>query len=489
MSNLAIESGWLIVTLMCEDRRFTVSVLVPVYNEEEFAGVLLERVFDAPLPENCALEVIVVDDASTDSSLEIVSRFAAEHPGKVRVIRHAQNRGKGAAVRTAIEHATGDFGLIQDADLEYDPAEYRKLLKPLIEGQADAVFGSRFVVAGERRVLYYWHSVANKLLTTLCNIMADTNLTDMETCYKAFRVSLVKSIPLRSNRFGIEPELTIKLAQRNSRMYEVPISYHGRTYADGKKIGLKDAVQAVFTILRYGLTRDIYVDDDKTILDSLADTPRFNRWMADVIKPYVGDRVLEIGAGIGNLTQHLARRKSLYIATDIDEEHLTRLAARFPYRPNLRVRQGNLACAHDFREIAGSMDSVVCLNVIEHVEDDATALRNIFNCLRPQGRAIVLVPEGPSIYGTLDRVLGHYRRYTEEELKGKMEEAGFHVERILQFNRITRPGWYWNGRILRSRRFSRPQLWCFDRFVWLWQRIDAKLPWAPLSIIAVGVRP
>ena len=124
-------------------------------------------------------------------------------------------------------------------------------------------------------MLYYWHSVANKLLTTLCNIMADTNLTDMETCYKAFRLSLVKSIPLRSNRFGIEPELTIKLAQRNSRIYEVPISYHGRTYADGKKIGLKDAVQAVFTILRYGLTRDIYVDDDKTILDSLADTPRF----------------------------------------------------------------------------------------------------------------------------------------------------------------------------------------------------------------------
>ena len=474
---------------MCDDRLFTVSVLVPVYNEEEFAGVLLERVFDAPLPDNCALEVIVVDDASTDSSLEIVSRFAAEHPGKIRVIRHDQNRGKGAAVRTAIEHATGDFGLIQDADLEYDPAEYRKLLKPLIEGQADAVFGSRFAVAGERRVLYYWHSVANNLLTTLCNIMADTNLTDIETGYKAFRLALVKSIPLRSNRFGIEPELTIKLAQRNSRIYEAPVSYHGRTYADGKKIELKDAVQAVFTILRYGLTRDIYVDNDKAILDSLADTPRFNRWMADVINPYVGDRVLEIGAGIGNLTQHLSRRKSLYIATDIDEQHLTRLAARFSYRPNLRVRHGNLSCAQDFREIAGCMDSVVCLNVVEHVEDDATALRNIFNCLRPQGRAIVLVPEGPSIYGTLDRVLGHYRRYTEEELKAKMEAAGFHVERILQFNRITRPGWYWNGRVLRRRTFSRLQLWFFDRFVWLWQRIDTKLPWPPVSIIAVGVRP
>ncbi len=450
---------------MSNNRLFTVSVLVPVYNEEEFAGVLLDRVFAAPLPDNCTLEVIVVDDASTDSSLEVVTRLASERPDKVRVIRHAKNRGKDAAIRTAIEHATGDFGLIQDADLEYDPAEYMKLLKPLIEGQADAVFGSRFVVAGERRVLYYWHSVANKMLTTFCNMMADTNLTDMETCYKAFRLTLVKSIPLRSDRFGIEPELTIKLAQRNSRMYEVPISYHGRTYAEGKKIGLKDAVQAAFTILRYGLTRDIYVDNDSTILDSLADTPRFNRWMADVIKPYVGDRVLEIGAGIGNLTLHLSRRKSLYIATDIDEQHLRRLAARFLYRPNLRVRHGNLVCAHDFRELAGCMDSVVCLNVVEHVEDDVTALRNIFNCLRPQGRAIILVPEGPSLYGTLDRVLGHYRRYTEEELKAKMEDAGFQVERILQFNRITRPGWYWNGRILRRRTFSRLQLWFFDRFV------------------------
>ncbi|HYP06584.1 MAG TPA: bifunctional glycosyltransferase/class I SAM-dependent methyltransferase [Bryobacteraceae bacterium] len=465
-----------------------VSVLVPVYNEEEFAGVLLERVLAAPLPGNCTLEVIVVDDGSTDASFEVITRMAEEHSGVITVIRHPGNQGKGASIRTAIEHATGDIGLIQDADLEYDPAEYPKLLQPLVEGRADAVFGSRFVFAGERRVLYYWHSVANKLLTTLCNLAADTNLTDIETGYKAFRLSLVKSIPLRSNRFGIEPELTIKLAQRGSRIYEVPVSYHGRTYAEGKKIGFLDAVWAGFTILRFGFSRDIYIDHDKTILDSLADTRRFNRWMADVIAPYVGQRVLEIGAGIGNLTQCLSPKRHRYIAIDIDAEHLARLRTRFLYRKNVQTKLGNLLCAEDLREYAQSMDTVVCLNVLEHVEDDAAALRNIHDTLVPNGKAILLVPQGPSLFGTLDETLGHCRRYTEEELKAKMEAAGFRIECVLGFNRITRPGWYWNGRILRRRTFGRAQLWIFDRLVWLWRRIDEKLPWPPISIIAIGVR-
>lgn len=465
-----------------------ISVLVPVYNEEEFAGTLLNRVLHAPLPSGCALEIVAVDDGSSDGSYGILQSMAARHPEVVRVFRHERNRGKGATVRTAIGHATGDFAIIQDADLEYNPCEYRKLLKPLMEGRADAVFGSRFVAAGERRILYFWHSVANRLLTTLCNAVAGTNLTDMETCYKAFRLPLMKSIPLRSDRFGIEPEMTIKLAKRQARIYEVPISYHGRTYAEGKKIGFADAVKAVLAIVRYGVTRDLYTDLDKKILDSLSGTPRFNRWMADVIQPFLGERVLEIGAGIGNLTQYLSRHRERYIATDIDEEHLARLRARFAYRPNLESRCCNLVGDGDFEELTGQMDSVVCLNVMEHVEDDGKALRHIHGCLRAGGNAVILVPQGPSIYGSLDEVLGHYRRYTEVELRRKMEAAGFHVERVLRFNRVTRPGWFWNGRILRRRTFSRAQLWIFDRLVWLWRCIDSQLPWEPVSIIAIGTR-
>jgi len=464
------------------------SILIPVYNEEEFAGVLLERVLQAPLPDGLTSEIIVVDDGSSDSSVEVVEQIANAHPGRIRLIRHERNRGKGAAIRTAIDNANGEFAIIQDADLEYDPAEYPKLLTPLTEGRADAVYGSRFIIAGERRVLYFWHALANHLLTTMCNMFADLNLTDMETCYKAFRLSLVKSIPLRSNRFGIEPEITIKLAQRQARIFELPISYYGRTYAEGKKIGLKDAIQAFLIILRYGLTRDTYKDNGARILDSLAQTPRFNRWMADTIHPYIGSRVLEIGAGIGNLTMHLSRRRKLYCATDIDEEHIARLSTRFQYRPSLHIRRCDLQCADHFPEFRGRFDTVVCLNVLEHVEDDGTGLTNIRDALAPGGRAIVLVPEGMSVYGTLDKVLGHCRRYSEAELRAKLEAAGFRVERVLHFNRVTRPAWFLNGRVFKNETFSAFQLGVFDRLVWLWRKLDTVLPWKPVSLIAVAVK-
>ena len=308
------------------------------------------------------------------------------------------------------------MAIIHDADLEYDPREFPKLLQPLLDNNADAVYGSRFQSAGERRVLYFWHALANRALTTLCNIAADINLTDMETCYKAFRTELVKSIPLRSNRFGIEPEITIKLAQRQARIYEVPIRYHGRTYDEGKKIGLRDAIQAVFIILRYGLSRDTYVDPGARILDTLAHTPRFNRWMAETIRPFVGSRVLELGAGIGNLTRQLSPRRRRYVATDIDAEHLARLRTRFGNRPNLEIAHCDLTKTEDFTPFAGQMDTVICLNVVEHVADDQLALANIASTLVEGGRAIVLVPQGQSVYGTLDEVLGHYRRYSEQDL-------------------------------------------------------------------------
>ena len=204
---------------------------------------------------------MIVDDGSTDGSLQAATRVQARYPQTIRLLRHERNGGKGAAIRTALHHASGEFCIIQDADLEYSPQDYPNLLAPLYAGEADAVFGSRYAARAERRVLPFWHSLANQLLTLCCNVLSNLNLTDMETCYKAFRISLVKSIPLRSRRFGIEPELTIKLAQRRARIYETAINYCGRTYQEGKKIGVKDAFQAVFVMLRYGLIqRDIYED-------------------------------------------------------------------------------------------------------------------------------------------------------------------------------------------------------------------------------------
>jgi glycosyltransferase involved in cell wall biosynthesis len=464
------------------------SILIPLYNEEEFIAALLTRVLDAPLPEGMDREIIIVDDGSNDGSLEIAQDFASRHPSTVQLIAHSRNQGKGAAIRTAIEHATGDFCIIQDSDLEYDPREYSQVLKPLIDGAADVVYGSRFMAVGERRVLYFWHSVGNRLLTTLCNIFADVNLTDMETCYKAFRTSLIQSIPIRSNRFGIEPELTIKLAQRQARIYETPVTYHGRTYEEGKKIGLKDAFQALYVILKTGLTRDIYKDSGPETLEALSAAPRFNRWMAETIRPYLGRRIMEIGAGIGNLTRFLVPRTERYVISDINPEHLARLTTRFQHRPNVQIRFADLAQPECFEEFTEQMESVVCLNVLEHIEDDLAALRHIHSTLCSGGRAIILVPQGQEIFGTLDAALGHYRRYSEAELRQKIQSAGFAVEEVLSFNRVSRPAWYFSGRIRKRTVLSRRQLSVFDRFVWLWRKIDPLLPWPAASLIAIAVK-
>lgn len=465
------------------------SILIPLYNEEEFIALLLERVLQAPLPEGMRREVLVVDDGSDDGSAELVEEIAHAHPEVIRLIRHERNRGKGAAVRTALKEARGEYCLIQDADLEYDPHEYPHLLRPLLEGKADAVYGSRFMVTGERRVLYYWHSVANGILTWMANVLADLNLTDMETCYKAFRTALIQSIPLRSERFGIEPEITMKLAQRQARIYETPISYHGRTYEEGKKIGFWDAVEAVWVLLKFRLRKDTYLHSGGETLDALSAAGNFNRWMADTIRPYVGQRVLEIGAGIGNLTRSLAPGRKSYVATDVDEEHLARLAVRFQQRPRLRVRHCDLTAPEDFAEFRGAMDTVICLNVLEHIEDDVQGLANIYGSLSSGGRAIVLVPHDQRIFGTIDEALGHYRRYAHGELRKKMEDAGFQVERILEFNRVSRFPWYFSGRVLKQRALGVGQMRLFDRLVWLWRRIDRRLPWPPTSIIGIGVKP
>jgi SAM-dependent methyltransferase len=358
-----------------------------------------------------------------------------------------------------------------------------------VEGKADAVFGSRFMIVGERRVMYYWHSVANRILTGMCNIVADVNLTDMGTGYKAFRTALLKETPLRSDGFGFEPEITIKLARRGARIYEVPVSYHGRTYEEGKKIRGKDALKIVLSILRFARSGDLYKDAGAKTLHALSAAPRFNRWMADTIRPYVGQRVLEIGSGIGNLSRALLPGRKRYLATDLNPEYLGRLSSRFTHRLNLEAHRCDLTDPSDFAPFANSMDTVICLNVLEHIEDDYLGLSNIYSALDHGGRALVLVPEGQSVFGTIDVALGHFRRYSETELRKKMESVGFEVERVLRFNRVSRFPWYVSGRILKRTSLDWNQMQIYDRLVWLWRRIDGFLPWSPTSIIGIARKP
>ncbi len=228
------------------------SVVIPAYNEHHTVEDLLRRVAEAPVPEGVEIDMLVVDDGSSDGTAELLRELEKKADPPFRLIEHPHNRGKGAALRTGFEQAEGDLVLVQDADLEYDPRDYPVLLEPILDDKADVVYGSRFL-GGPHRVLFFWHYVGNRMLTTLSNMLTDLNLADMETCYKVFRAELLRGMKLSSERFGSEPERTAKVAKAKARIYEVPISYHGRTYAEGKKIGWRDGVSAIWAILRYNL--------------------------------------------------------------------------------------------------------------------------------------------------------------------------------------------------------------------------------------------
>jgi glycosyltransferase involved in cell wall biosynthesis len=229
------------------------SVVIPVYNERDTLFEIIRRVLAVPLAVD--RELVLVDDCSTDGTRELYPRLAHEFPNAVIcVFEHHVNQGKGAALRTAYRHVSGDIVIVQDADLEYDPNDYPRLLKPILEGRADVVYGSRFLRGTGNRVLSFWHTHGNKLLTLLSNMFTDLNLTDMETCYKVFRVEVIKGIEIKSNRFGVEPEVTAKIAKGNWRIHEVGISYEGRSYKQGKKIGWRDGLNAIYSIVRFRFT-------------------------------------------------------------------------------------------------------------------------------------------------------------------------------------------------------------------------------------------
>jgi glycosyltransferase involved in cell wall biosynthesis len=472
------------------DRVRKLSIIIPVYNEIRTLESLLRRVMNAPLP--CDREIIVVDDGSTDGSREFLQSFAREHEGEgVRLVLHERNAGKGQAIRSALPHVTGDWVIVQDADLEYDPADYAVLLAPAMEGFADAVFGSRFIMGRYRRALYFWHTVLNKVLSLFCNMLSGLNLTDIETCYKLVRADILKNTNLRGNRFDIEPELTMKLAQWGARIYEVPISYRGRTYAEGKKIGAWDGLIALWTAVKYGVWRaDYSTHRGFVVLQAMGKARRFNRWLLSQFASWLGDNVLEAGCGIGNLTTHLLDRKRL-VCIDVEPFYVDRLQDAYGHLANVTFKRADLTRAEDMEAVAalGPFDTVLTINVLEHIEDDQGVLERFFRLLSPGGAAIVLVPNAPELYTPLDRALGHLRRYTADELTEKMTQAGFHVVACWGFNRVGALGWRLSGHVLGRETVSTGQIRLFEWGMPL-IRFAERFPFhIHNSLIAIGRKP
>ena len=465
-------------------RRFRkLSLLMAAYNEEATLRRCVEQVLATPLPDGLGRELVLVDDGSTDGTWEIAQRLSAEHP-EVQVFRQPKNLGKGAALRRAIKEMTGDIVIFQDADLEYDPRDYGRLIKPILEGKADAVYGSRFT-GEERKVLYFWHTVGNRFLTLLSNMLNDINLTDMETCYKAFTAECLRVIPLESDRFGIEPELTAKAARNRFRIYEVPIVYNGRTYEEGKKINWRDGLAAFWYVAKYRFSSN-YADPGTVALDALEQAPRFNQWMYESIKPYLGRRLAELGAGRGNLSK-LLRRHGHLLVTDFRADYLAELCERWEHLDQLRIARLDLTAPADYEVVREfNPDTVVCLNVLEHIEDDRAVLNALHKFLPAGCRLVFLVPYNPGLFSEFDRQIGHFRRYQKGELEGKMTEAGFAVERQFFFNKAGVIAWWVGNRLSGQRTITGWQLKLYNFLTPLFRQLDRLLPMSGLSTIVVA---
>jgi glycosyltransferase involved in cell wall biosynthesis len=460
------------------------SILIAAYNEESSLAVCVRAVLAAELPSGMDREIIIVDDGSRDGTWAVMQHLAADHESVVRVFQQAHNMGKGAALRRAIAESTGDLIIFQDADLEYDPSDFGRVLNPILTGRADVVYGSRFS-GEERKVLFFWHTLANRFLTLCSNMLNDTNWTDMETCYKAFRAECLRAIPLESNRFGIEPEITAKAARNRLRMFEVPISYNGRTYDEGKKITWKDGAAALWFIFKYRFSSN-YSDPGKVTLDAMEQAPRFNEWMYESIRPWLGDRVAELGVGRGNLSRHIKRHEHVLL-TDYRTDYLEELRGRWQHHPHLEIGKLDMTERGDYEQLRRfAPDSVVFLNVLEHIENDRVVLEALHKTVPDGCRVVVLVPFNQKLFSDFDRALGHFRRYEKGELESKMRDAGFEVQEQFFFNKVGVIAWFVANTIGKQGSLKPWQLRLYNFLTPLFRILDQVLPTSGLSTVVVG---
>ncbi|QTA81919.1 Glycosyltransferase [Desulfonema limicola] len=401
----------------------TISFIIPVYNERNTIIKLLERVDSVDL--GLEKEIILIDDCSSDGTREIIEELSE----KYLKIYHNVNMGKGAAIRTGVQTASGELLIIQDADLEYDPEEIKILLSPVLRGDADIVYGSRFISSGARRALFFWHMVGNKFLTLMTNMVTNINLTDMETCYKLFKTDIIKNVSIEENRFGFEAEITIKACQMNCRIYEVGISYYGRTYHQGKKITWKDGVSALKCIIKYGIIRKFI--NQEPFLEKFLRKLRIRK-----ILPYIQSKIIcDIGCG-KDMAFLNAVSPLVYKCIGIDKK-----VSAVSYS-NIEVK--NFEFQNKIPLEDESVDTVTMMAVLEHIENDIDMIAEIKRILKPEGVLLITVPSEKARpvleflsyrlhIVSKEEIMDHKRYYTVESLKDIIISSGFICMKIHYF--------------------------------------------------------
>ena len=466
----------------------TLSILIPVFNEQSFLARIVDRVLAAPVPGNMKKELVIVNDASTDRTTNVLRDLCAKYP-EIRAFDQPLNQGKGAAIRRAIKEMTGQYAIIQDADLEYDPNDYQTILQPLVSGLADAVYGSRFASRKMRRIVHYHHKLANLFLTHLSNWTTGLDLTDMETCYKAFRAELLKSIPLRSNRFGIEPEITAKLAKRGAVIYEVPICYHGRRYDEGKKIGWKDGVSAIWTMIKYRLIDDCFDPEADTSQRQMMHYARnYTRWVGKLVARRCGERIIELGATHGHISRFLPQRERLVVADD-NPNHIKVLQNQFDGNQTVVIVQLDATLPEKVENFSQNhqFDTVVFLDQLAKSDDELSLLTGLKRLMTQEGRLILTVPLGGWLFGSVDKSVGRIKRYGQREIHELLEHAGYRVFEYHSFNILAVPGLFVNSKLLRSRKLGKFQLKLYHTFVPPFSLLERFLPFPRANALIVAV--
>lgn len=428
------------------------SIIIPAYNEINTILELIRLVQE----EEHEKEIIIIDDYSTDGTRQLLKEIK---DANVRVFFNDLNMGKGYCLRKGIAQATGDIVIIQDADLEYYPDEYSILIEKIIKSKADVVYGSRFL--GAHRIFHFYHYLGNRVLNMIANIVLNTNLSDLMTCYKAFKTPVVKSLVLKANRFGIEPEITAEIFKRGYKVYEVPISYNGRSYDEGKKITWKDFFRCL-----YWLFRAVFrgVDVGKHTLLRMTLMKKNNGWTFSKIEPFLGNDILELGSGIGTFSKFLVGKMQKVMLTDINPDHVENLKTRFISNPKVDVLEADVL---KIDEAVGDakFDTVIAINMLEHVEDDVQAIRKFKKVFAVGGRLLLIVPAHNLLYGVFDKKLRHYRRYEKAGLKQLLENEGFCIEKIEYMNSLAAIGWFLTFKLLRRKRMPLSSVVIGDKLI------------------------